>query len=265
MPTQTSGGAQTYFARSGHGTEPGLFLHCALAQGSAWDRVTALLADEMSMIAMDLPGHGRSEDWDTARDFAEQARDMAYGLLSGPMHVIGHSFGGYVALRLALDHPEKVRSLTLIDPIFFAAARHADETRFRDHLRRAQRYMEALAEGDPVSAAREFTADWGVGLPWESLNPEHAAYISDRMSLIAATEAAVLDDNGAVWDRLEQIECPILMTGGSASPPVMHAILDGLQSKQPLAKRVRLEGAGHMAPITHPDKVSALIGSFVRS
>lgn len=255
----------TYFTRSGHGMEDGLFLHCGLARASAWDRVMALLAGEMSMLAMDLPGHGQSEDWNPERDFAVQTCDMALGLLQGSAHVIGHSFGAYAALRLALDHPEMVRSVTMIEPVFFAAAKGPDPAGLAAHKRKAGRYMGALAAGDPVSAARGFTADWGDGRPWESLKPAQMDYIVDRMPLIKASEAALLDDSGAVMERLDELEVPLLLAAGDMSPPIVASVLDGIEEVQPDAIRVLLDGAGHMAPMTHPDEVSAVIGGFIAS
>lgn len=254
-----------HFTRSGHGMEDGLFLHCALAQASAWDRVMALLAGDMSMIAMDLPGHGQSEDWDPSRDYAEQTRDMALGLLQGPAHVVGHSFGAYVALRLALDHPEMVRSVTMIEPVFFAAAKDTDPAVFNAYKRKAGRYMGALVAGDPVTAARGFTADWGNGQAWESLKPAQMDYITTRMPLIAAGEAALVQDSGHVMKRLGGLDMPLLIAAGSASLPIVRAILDGIEALQPNAVRVLIEGAGHTAPLTHPDEVAAIIGGFIAS
>jgi len=103
----------THFLRSGHGPQEALVLHCMLAHARAVDMMMAKMGNTMSMIAADLPGHGLSEDWDQTRDYGEMARDMSVGLLERPAHIIGHSYGGYVALRIAVDQPEMVRSLTL--------------------------------------------------------------------------------------------------------------------------------------------------------
>ena len=66
-------------------------------------------------------------------------------------------------------------------------------------------------------------------------------------------------------ERLHEIEVPLLMAAGSMSPPIVAAILDGIEVVRPDASRVLLEGAGHMAPLTHPDEVSAVIGGFIAS
>ena len=264
MPIQLSGGAMTHILRSGHGPEEGLVLHCMLSQARGLELMMARLGNQMSMIAMDLPGHGQSEEWDTARDYTEMARDMGLGLLERPAHLIGHSYGGYLALRLAVDHPEMVRSLTLIEPVFFAAAKHHSMPVFRTYERNARRYMGAIAVGDMVTAARGFTGEWGDGSAWESLKPETMEYLTARMPLVAATGPSIVEDNGGVWDRLATIDMPCLLLEGQRSPPVIRAIGDGLEAQiAGLARRV-VPDAGHMLALTHAPEVAELIGAFIR-
>ncbi len=252
-----------HFIRSGHGPEEGLLLHCMLADARALDGLTAKLGGHLTALSMDLPGHGQSEDWDTSRDFGEMTRDTALGLLERPAHVIGHSYGGYAALRLAVDHPEMVRSLTLIEPVFFAAAKQEDPTGFKVYEKTARPIMGAIAVGDLVSAARSFTALWGNGRPWESLKPAEMDYITQRMPLVAASEAALLRDNGDVLQRLDEITVPCLLIRGADSPTVMTSICDVLAARISTSRKEVVEDAGHMVPITHAVDVAGLIGAFI--
>ena len=253
----------THFIRSGHGSEDGLLLHCMLADARALDGLTAKLAGDLTTLSMDLPGHGQSEDWDKSRDFGEMTRDMAVGLLERPAHVIGHSFGGYAALRLAVDHPELVRSLTLIEPVFFAAAKRADPTEFRAYEKVSRPFLGAIAVGDLISAARNFTSLWGNGRPWESLKPAEMDYITHRMPLVAATEAGVAKDKGGVWDRLDQIKVPCLLVQGADSPPVMGAICKALAEQIADTRHEVIDEAGHMVPVSHAVEVAASISAFI--
>jgi pimeloyl-ACP methyl ester carboxylesterase len=263
MPIQASGGAMTHFLRSGHGPEEALVLHCMLAQARSLDMMMAKMGKGMSMIAPDLPGHGLSEDWDRSRDYAEMARDMGLGLLERPAHIIGHSYGGYVALRIAVDHPEMVRSLTLIEPVFFAATQQQEPALFKAHKRDSRAFMGAVAVGDLVTAARGFTGLWGDGSAWESLKPDAMDYITQRMPLVAATGASTTEDSGKVRDRLSQIDVPCLLIEGSKSPPVIAGIQAALEGQIPNITREVIDGAGHMAPMTHAVEVAALISAFI--
>ncbi|MBC7676775.1 MAG: alpha/beta fold hydrolase, partial [Rhodoferax sp.] len=109
------------------GARPVLALHCSLAHAGAWSGLVDHLSG-VTVTALDQPGHGRAADWDgvtdlhglTTRLSIEMAEAMGGGI---PIDVIGHSFGATVALRMALERPDLVRSLVLIEPPLFAAAR----------------------------------------------------------------------------------------------------------------------------------------------
>ncbi|MEM7472615.1 MAG: alpha/beta hydrolase [Pseudomonadota bacterium] len=263
MPIQSSGGAMAHVLRSGHGPQEALVLHCMLAQARALEQLMAKLAADLSMLAMDLPGHGLSEDWDTSRDYSEMSCDMAAGLLERPAHLIGHSFGAYIALRIAVERPELVRSLTLIEPVFFAAAKYSDPSALKAYKRESNAFMGAMAVGDTVTAARAFTAEWGDGRSWESLKPDAMSYITDRMRLVAATTPELIEDRPMVWDKLSQIDMPCLLIEGEASAPIVASILDALETQSRDARRVQIAGAGHMSPMSHAVEVAEAISEFI--
>ncbi|MEM9585494.1 MAG: alpha/beta fold hydrolase [Pseudomonadota bacterium] len=253
----------THFIRSGHGPEDGLLLHCMLADARALDGMCAKLAGHLTSLSMDLPGHGQSEDWDRARDFGDMTCYMALGLLDRPAHVIGHSYGGYAALRLAVDHPEMVRSLTLIEPVFFAAAKHGDPVAFKAYEKAARPMVGAISVGDLTSAARSFTGQWGTGRPWESLKPAEMDYITQRMPLVAATDAGLRRDTGKVYDRLTELQIPTLIIRGAQSPEIMKVICETLAGQIPAAEYRTVEDAGHMVAVTRPADVADLIATFI--
>ena len=91
--------------RFGAGPVPVLGLHCALASGRALEGLAAHLP-EATLTTFDMPGHGRSPDWPGGGgDYQGVCAAFAAGMLGreGSAHVIGHSFGATVALRLALS------------------------------------------------------------------------------------------------------------------------------------------------------------------
>lgn len=255
----------TGFARVwGQGPDPALLLHCSLAHAAAWAGMAAKLTDRLHMIAPDLVGHGRAPDHDPSRDYHDQATAEALTHLPDrPCHLIGHSFGATVALRIAIDHPERVRSLTLIEPMLFAAAAEGPGKRENDAVFAA--LAPAFAAQDHLAAARGFMAVWGDGTPFDALRAGQKTYIRPRMPLIAASNPALQDDAARLLPRIGQVTCPVLMLAGSASPQVIHDIQDGLAARLPTARRAVVAGAGHMLPITHPTKVAAQIRAFLDS
>jgi len=84
-----------------------------------------------------------------------------------------------------------------------------------------------------------------------------------QMWMIPAQRAALHDDKARLLPRLGQVRCPVLLMEGAASPPVIGQILDTLEAGLSDVRREKIEGAGHMAPITHAEEVAAVLGDFL--
>jgi len=247
----------------GAGVPDALLLHCSLASSDVWRGLAGHLGDELTMTGFDFRGHGKSVDWDGAGDYHSICTADAAGFLTRPMHLIGHSFGATVALRLALEHPEMLRSLTLIEPVFFAVARGTEA--YADHTVESQRFVAAMERGAHGDAAQAFTDVWGTGADWAAMPAEMRADVTARIGLIPVTVPTLYDDSAgmAAQGRLEGVACPVLLVGGTASPTIVAAINDALAVRLPDVQRVKVEGASHMVPITHSAQVAAGISGFL--
>lgn len=245
------------------GGEPALLLHCSLARSGAWRGVAERLGSRLAMTAPDLPGHGRAEPWDRARDFHDQATEAARAALPdgpGGVHLVGHSFGATVALRLALEGAP-VRTLTLIEPVLFAAAKAAGHRAYEAHATAFALVEAAFRAGERERAAALFSDLWGAGEPWEALPTGARAYQSERIELIFAGTPALEGDRAGLLapGRLEGLEVPVLLVEGDRPPPVIGAVGRALAARLPNARRVAIPGAGHMAPLTHPEAVAEAV------
>lgn len=265
MPKDLRGGHPTYWTIFGEGTRKVLLIHCSLAHTGAWNGVAAKLEERLLMHAFDLPGHGRSDDWSGARDMQEMSVAMAAEVIGheGPMDVIGHSFGATVALRLAIEHPELVRSLVLIENVMVAAA-VADDPSLVEGVESSE-YAEAVRAGDKVTAARSFMREWGDGTPWNMMPRLQREFLADRIHLIAANGPTVHDDAPGILKnrRIEGVEVPTLLIRGEDSTPMVEKIHAAIARRLPNARSVAVAEAGHMLPITHSEEVAALIGRFL--
>lgn len=250
--------------RFGSGREI-LALHCSLAHGGAWSAVAAHLP-AMTVVAPDLPGHGRSPDWDGRADLHTLTTRECLALLpGGPVDLIGHSFGATVALRMALERPEAIRTLTLIEPVLFAAARGAGDPAWAQNRKALQPFADCMAAGDRPGAAAAFQSVWGTGDLFADLPASQRDYLAARIHLIPATNPTLDEDAAGLlaWGRLEGLGLPVLLVEGAASPPVIAAIQTELARRLPQVTRAVVPGAGHMAPITHPAEVAALVAAHI--
>ncbi len=209
---------------------------------------------------------GAAGRWIRRLDYQVQCLQVAEDFVAdGPMDVIGHSFGATVALRLALERPEAVRRLVLIEPVLFAAARGTPE--FDRHTAIFDPFIAAIEVGDRMLAAERFTTIWGTGVAWDRMRDDQRQALAEQIMIIPAQNGALFDDNAGVLHpgRLEALEIPVLLLEGAASPPIVASILDVLQDRLPDTTRRCIEGAGHMLPITQPQEAADLIEPFLRS
>ncbi|MCI2400622.1 alpha/beta hydrolase [Aliiroseovarius subalbicans] len=264
MPLETVAGATTFVSRSGSGVRRTLFVHCSLAHSGAWRGVERLLTRQLAMTALDLPGHGRSADWDGQGDYQGQAARIVEALIDRPLDLVGHSYGATIALRIAQRHPGKVRSLTLIEPVLFHAARAAPE--YAAYMDGMKDFEAAIEVGDRPLAARLFNRVWGTGQPWDAIPELQRQAMIDRIHLIPAGAPVTNHDvNGqAAPGALEAVALPVLLIEGSKSPPIISAVHRVLDARLPDTRRVVVAGAGHMVPITHPKAVAGELKAFLK-
>lgn len=245
----------------GQGARQVLAIHCTLANAGAWRGVAEAMADRATFIAIDLPDHGRSGAWGRANDLHGLCTRMARAQLTRPMDVIGHSFGATVALRLAVEVPQLVRTLTLIEPVFFAVAMADAPEIMAAHHEDSDDFTKALVAGEMEAAARHFIHAWGVGDRWEDIPAARRQQLAEQMHFVAGQSPLIFEDNARLLatGAMQRADMPCLILQGDRSPPVIDAINAGLARRLPRAVRATIPAAGHMAPITHPAAVAAEI------
>lgn len=268
MPHGLRGGFATHWQVMGQGPRPALAIHCSLAHCGAWAGVARALGGHLTVTAFDLPGHGGSGPWEGAGEIQAVSTAMAADLVTetgAPADILGHSFGATVALRLAVEHPHLVRSLSLYEPVFFAVAL-ADRPEMRAaHEAEMAGYAEGMRAGDMARAARGFLRVWGEGAGWRALPRALRAHIAEQMPLIEAASPALYGDAGGMLasGALSRIAVPVLLMEGADSPAIIGAINDGLVARLPDARRAVIAGARHMGPITRPCAVAEEIAGFL--
>jgi lipase len=246
----------------GDGPRDLLMLHCSLAQGAAWKGVAAALPGGLTLTAPDLVGHGRGLAYDATRDLHDQCYEAVLPHLpQGRFDAVGHSFGATLALRLALEMPDRVRSLTLIEPVLFAAAKGSGT--FTPHQDAETTLGMDAARQDQVAVTRQFLRLWGSGADFDDLPAHQRDYMAARIHLIDAARPALFGDSAGLVPRLGQVAAPTLLMAGGDCLPVIEAILDRMEREIPVTTRCQIPGAGHMAPITHPAPVASAIAAHL--
>lgn len=268
MPVTGTGAHAAHWIEAGTGDTPALLLHCALGHARAWEGLMARLGDVLRMRAMDLPGHGTSAPRLPQVTAQQQGAVMAAALareMGPPVVVVGHSLGGTIALRLALEHPDLVSALVLVEPVQFSILGGMHDPSLTEHLATEAELAAMVAAGTPERAAAGFLARWGDGRAFDTLPEAQRAYIGARMHMIHDhSEAMRTARVGPVTpEGLARLAVPVLLVEGAGTQPVIAAVHDRLEQLIPGAGRLRVSGAGHMVPISHPEQVAGAIREFL--
>lgn len=246
------------YGEAGHGP-PLVLLHGLGGSRNDWPLQLPAFVQRYRTVAVDLRGHGLSPKPPGPYRIGLMAADVALLLMrrkTGPAHVLGLSLGGAVAQQMALDYPELVRSLVLVN----TASRFVS-SQWRHRLLGAQRFAAAYLQGmDSVAedvAQRLFPLLEQAPLRNETIerirSNDLGAYRASLWSLARFNLTALL----------ELISCPTLIVAGDQDNTI------ALQAKVELAKRIpnsRLEiitGSGHATPIDQPELFNQVVLRFL--
>ena len=235
---------------------PALMIHCALSRHETMLPLAEALGGQVTLF--DMPGHGRSDEWDGKHDYQSLVVAAAAACCDGAAHLIGHSFGATAALRLAVARPALVNRLTLIEPVYLAAAKGPPQ--HAQHAKEFRPSAGAMPTGDEARAAEVFNALWGA-TPWADIPVRMQAKLTQRIHLIVAGAAPIEEDAAGITSarRLGELSIPVTLIRGADTQPVIRAIHQVLAARIPNATDHEIADAAHMVPLTHTDQVAAII------
>ena len=245
--------------------EPIVLLHCTGGSGRQWAELCEALRTNFQVIAPDLCGYGGTTHWSGAGTFNLAIEADLVGALVGklkkPANIVGHSFGGAVALQLALRYPQHLKSLTLIEPAAFHLLRDGDdedERALRQISEVAATVADAVNCGDYLGAMRRFVTYWNGKGAWDVLpNPQRIA-LATRINKVTLDFWATLNDPVRLHDLVD-LAVPTLIMSGGLSPFPARRISFHLARTLPDVKLRTIDDAGHMLPMTHFKETLLLI------
>lgn len=241
---------------------PVVLLHGTAGKPAQWAGVVAELAGH-EVRTPSLPGHGVLARQETGGWLADEAYQIARSAAGAGqrVHLVGHSYGGAVALKLAMAFPERVKSLTLIEPALFHLLRDGgalERQMYADIAEVEVRLRKSAAAGDATPGVRGFVDFWCGKGSFAELAPEKQRMLVAEADHIIGNFTSVAREN---WDlsACAMVKVPVLAITGSESPVLVQHLSRLIAGAMDDAKVVQISEAGHMLPMSHASAVALIL------
>jgi pimeloyl-ACP methyl ester carboxylesterase len=252
------GGRRIFFESEGKG-RPVVLIHGAGQDTTSWRYNIPHFAKSCRVIAVDLPGHGKSEvvlpPIRLTADYARYVRDIIEELRLERPVLMGHSMGSGICLTVALEHGEKLGGVVAVDGADKVVGVFAPEI--------YQSYLES-----PMELMLEMTMESFRSLCAKSTPPDRVEEIAQDLLRIHPHVTA--GDTQAfnsfdISDRSANIKTPVLFIAGSEDFLVTPEMVRGAAVKIKRSKTVILDGVGHFPHTEAPDRFNREVSEFLRS
>lgn len=244
-------------------------LHSSASSSVQWRALVDRLAPQFRVVAVDLYGYGQSPAWSGERAFSleDEVRLLEPVLHSaGPrFHLVGHSYGGVCALKVAIAHPERVASLSIFEPVLFSVLLSEDpeQPAAREIISVGDDTAEAVAKGELARAAQRFVDYWMGEGTWTGMPEKRREPIASSMRKVAHEWTALFNDRTPL-ESLRELTVPTVLMKGTESPAASLGVARILGDALSRVTTSEVAGVGHMGPITHPQKINELVEAHLR-
>ncbi len=274
----TVDGLSFHYRDWGGSGRPLVLLHGLASTCHIWDMVAPILAEKYAVIALDLRGHGESAKPNHGYGFASVTKDVlgVIGQRGGDAPVVvGHSWGGSVALELAVRAPESVLGMAWVDGgMIDASARHPTVEDAK--LEMALPDFTGVKVDGFLERVRSRHLGNGMGPEVADIVLANFEILEDRTIKSRLSRANHLRIIEALWDHrpaelYEKVQCPVLiMPARQQNDPSTQErgqrrfmSVDQAEQLLPKSKTVWLDDSIHDVPIQRPELVADLIKSHL--
>jgi pimeloyl-ACP methyl ester carboxylesterase len=241
---------------------PVLMVPSSASTSRQWDALAVALHG-FPVVPFELHSHGGGGLLPDSKPLTleqEGARILNAVPEDASFHLVGHSYGGGVALKLASCHAHRLKSLTLIEPSSFHLLRqstfHADA--FAEIQGVADKVSHEVMCGNHQRAMQHFIDYWCGAGTWASFDDVRKAKFS-RLSVHVCHHFRALFEEAATLEDYARVNVPTLIICGTQSPVPARVLTRLINEALPSARHATIAWAGHMSPITHPAEVNRLI------
>ncbi|MDP2329444.1 MAG: alpha/beta hydrolase [Reyranella sp.] len=240
-------------------------LHCSGSDARQWRQLGEMLGPRYELLTPEHYGSAATGPWTGTHAFTladEAVRTIALiDATARNVHLVGHSYGGAIALHAALERPGRVETLTLYEPSAFHLLKQIDAggaDALAEIAAIARLTGDGAVTGDYQGAATAFIDYWSGNGTWATLRPELRSALTQWLPKAPLDFTALIGEPTKASDYA-RLRCSTLIIRGERAPLPTRLIAEALPTLLPNARLTVVAGAGHMGPLTHAAEVNAVI------
>jgi pimeloyl-ACP methyl ester carboxylesterase len=247
--------------------EPVVMIHSSGMSSRQWRGLAKVLAPTHRAVMPDLLGYGGTRGWVARDEFAiDEDTQLVLAViraLDQRVHLVGHSYGGMLALQVARALGDRVKSLAMYEPVAWGVAAGEPDGPVQRELAKFGDAFFAPGQGSSVEWHRRFVDFWNGEGTWNALPEEQrAAFLAVGEKVTREVRALCFDPTPA--SAYVGIAAPTLILGGETTPAAERRVCEVLAETIPGALYERFPGIGHMGILVRPAEVNARIAAHVR-
>ena len=244
-------------------TAPVMALHGSASTSKQWRSLSEYLEDRFHVVTPDLPGYGSQLVAGSHNGFAADADPIIREIekLGQPVHLVGHSYGGAVAMKIAILRPDLLVSLTVYEPVLFCLLRDAmdrNQQFFNEMKMVADSLNTAIAENTPEAGMATFIDYWNGAGTWAQMPSVTQANFALQIDAVSQNFVHGFEET-VTLQELATINVPTMMMVGLESQQVTQQISNMVAQAIPNAKLALMPCLGHMAPVNAAEWVNPRI------
>lgn len=239
-----------------------MMLHGTASNGNQWSLLAIQLRQQYRVLTPDIPGYDKlyistklDLNW---LDCRIKPLLRLIDRTEGKMHLVGHSFGGLVAMRLSELRPNRMGSVTIYEPTIIEVFKNCRDPNDLKLVAEVKQLAELVANSSPEAAMESFINYWHGENHWSTIDRDMKNKIS-KYSHIAAKDFLNGLEDLYQPQKYPYFQGNVNVLYGANTVPLAKRIAAKLLDRLPTANLFELAGLGHMGPITAPKKFNETV------